>query len=56
MQAALPLLPSRVDQAAERSSFLRRRRRPKAAKAPAPNSTIIGGSGTWVPEVVLVHL
>jgi hypothetical protein len=30
-------------------AFLRRRE--NAATAPAPNSTIIDGSGTWVPEL-----
>jgi hypothetical protein len=33
-----------------------RRRRAKIAATPAPNISIIGGSGTWVPDVVLVHL
>jgi hypothetical protein len=33
---------------------LRLRRRPKTASAPIPNSATIGGSGTWVPELVLV--
>jgi hypothetical protein len=31
------------------------RRRRNTAAAPAPNSNTIDGSGTWVPEVVLVE-
>ena len=38
------------------ASFLSlpKRRRPNTATAPAPNSSSIGGAGTWVPLVVLV--
>ena len=32
------------------------RRRPNTASAPMANSATIGGSGTWVPELVLVEL
>lgn len=33
---------------------MRLRRREKVASAPIANSATIGGSGTWVPELVLV--